>query len=105
MLWLASLTVAVLFFTKRSSAPAAYVALTWLGTAFSAAVVVWGIATGLDTETDAVGFAAATVRDLLLIVVWTLYMLQSRRVKATFVRRLRRPTGCHGFCVAWAGRR
>lgn len=89
LLFIASLVLLVLFFTKRSSAPAVYVALFWIGSVWSSAVVWWSISAGLDTETPMAAAIGSVVRNVFFAALWTLYMLNSRRVAATFVRRLR----------------
>src|SRR5690606_4028765 len=102
VVFIASIAVAVLFFRKRTSAPAAYIVLQWVGAGFVGAMLWWSISTGLDTETTAAGAISELVRDLATTVLWTLYMLSSRRVRATFVRRLpqRRAEAVSGIAPA-----
>jgi transglutaminase-like putative cysteine protease len=86
----ASVLLVWLFFTKRTSAPVFYIAVQWGALVVFTVFVIWGIAADLDMETDPARFTAETLRDTLVAAIWTAYMLSSRRVKATFVRR-RRP--------------
>jgi hypothetical protein len=79
-----------LFMTKRTSAPAIYIALLWISTAVFTLVVLWSVAAGFDTETQAVDVSRDLVRDVIGGAIWTWYMISSRRVKATFVRRYRK---------------
>ena len=79
-----------LFFTKRSSAPKFFIAFSWSGIAFGIAVIAWTAASGLGEDTLTGRFVGETLREIVVTGLWTAYMLQSRRVKGTFVRRLRR---------------
>jgi hypothetical protein len=83
----ASVLVLVLFFKKRSSLPRFYIAMTWIMLVFGTALGAWAIMMGLDTETPWARLIGETTRDVLVSAVWTAYMLSSRRVAATFVRR------------------
>lgn len=103
LLCIGSLFVAQLFFTKRTSAPAAFIALNWLGAAFSVSAVAWGMVAGLDADTTAGAFAVMAVRTSVVTLIWTLYMLASQRVRATFVRRLSAPVPAPGAHAAAAG--
>jgi len=89
LVFIGSIVVAVLFFRKRSSAPTGYIALLWVGAAFPFALVWWGVSAGLDTDTTLTQANVELGRDLIFALLWTLYMLKSRRVRSTFVRRLR----------------
>ncbi len=91
VLTVASTLAAWLFFTKRSSAPKFFIATSWGGIAFGIAVIAWAAVSGLNDETVTPRFVGETLREILVTVLWTAYMLQSRRVKNTFVKRLRRP--------------
>jgi transglutaminase-like putative cysteine protease len=81
-----SVLSAFLFFKKRSSAPIVLVALLWLG---------WLVALGLELFDAALGIhnysfmraAGLASRDFFLAGAWSLYMLGSQRVKATFIAR------------------
>ncbi|HEX6993234.1 MAG TPA: DUF3857 domain-containing protein [Gammaproteobacteria bacterium] len=89
LVFIASIVVAVLFFRKRSSAPAAYIGLLWAGDAFMIGMLWWNVSAGLDTETTTAAAIGETIRELIFTTLWTLYMLMSRRVRGTFQRRLR----------------
>jgi hypothetical protein len=78
-----------LFLTKRTSAPAVYIALLWISTVVFTIVVIWSVAAGFDTETQAIDVSGDLVGDVFNAMIWTAYMVSSRRVKATFVRRYR----------------
>lgn len=90
VLTVAGALTAWLFFTKRSSAPKFFIAFSWGGIAFGIAVIAWTTVAGLDDETVTPRFVGETLREILVTGLWTAYMLLSRRVQATFVRRLRR---------------
>ena len=90
LLFVASVLTLWLFITKRTSAPAFFIALQWISTVVFTLVVLWSVAAGFDTETQAVEVSGDLVRDAFGATIWTAYMLSSRRVKATFVRRYRK---------------
>jgi hypothetical protein len=89
-----------LFATKRTSAPALYIALEWLSLVFLTAFVVWAMGSGLDQETRPTELAGDVLRDLIGAVIWTAYMTSSRRVRATFVGRLKVSPGVPASAVA-----
>lgn len=89
VLAVASVLSAVLFFAKRTSGPAVFVAVAWAGVAFWTAVTAWSLLSGLDTETRADAFGREATRDVIGTLIWTAYMLSSKRVAATFTRRYR----------------
>ncbi|HEU4618231.1 MAG TPA: DUF3857 domain-containing protein [Gammaproteobacteria bacterium] len=91
LLLIGSVLTSILFFKKRTSAPAAFIALNWLTVVFSAGVILWTSASGFDDSSDAAVSIGGITRDVVVTLAWTLYMLRSERVKATFVRRLRSP--------------
>lgn len=88
LLFVMSLLLAALFFRKRTSAPAMFVAFNLAVWLWGSALQVWLILSGLDTETTPAELTGGLVRDSLPIFIWTIYMVVSRRVKATFVNRL-----------------
>jgi uncharacterized protein DUF2569 len=85
--FVASILNAVLFFARRTSAPLVFIVTSWLGSAWAFGVALWGMSSGLDTDTTPEWLGAQTMRDVLATLIWTGYMLWSRRVAATFVRR------------------
>jgi transglutaminase-like putative cysteine protease len=81
-------TTAILFFRRRTSAPAFYILASWLAIFYAPGVEAF-------FETINLGDAATKMtpgKDLLTGcvrgVIWTAYMVRSRRVQATFVERL-----------------
>jgi transglutaminase-like putative cysteine protease len=79
---------AVLFFAKRTSAPRYFVALTWFVVVTDGAAVIWSLAAGFNKDLNATGVFSDVMRSIVSAFVWTAYMSSSKRVKATFVRRL-----------------
>ena len=86
----ASVLGAWLFFTKRTSAPAFYLGTQWGAIVLFVTFVTWAMVSGFDEETTVVVHVGETVRDVFWTVIWTAYILSSRRVAATFVARRRR---------------
>jgi hypothetical protein len=86
-----SIVVAMLFFRKRSSVPATFVGFMWVMTITSAAVITYLGLAGLDDESSLPNLVRSVSRDMIGAVVWTMYMLRSARVKATF--RVRASSG------------
>lgn len=83
-----SLLVLVLFFRKRSSAPVVYVvsmAVMWVLFAADVAFIAALDLPGVENEPETIGQLRT---QLLSALLWSAYMLQSRRVHSTFVRRL-----------------
>jgi hypothetical protein len=78
---------AVLFFKKRSSAPAAFIAVSWLSFLYGLTLMAAVMQSGLDAGTTPLTLVAEAVRGTLGTALWTAYMLKSQRVKATFVSR------------------
>lgn len=103
LLSVASVLVAVLFFRKRTSAPTAYIALLWTGALFSLAIVFWAMSAGIDMEANFAESLGATLREVVAALIWTAYMQQSKRVRATFVRRRRQPAPMPAVSAAPAG--
>jgi hypothetical protein len=83
---LAGLT-SVLFFTKRTSAPRFFAALAWFAALFGSAATVWAFSSGFNKDLTSGDLAGDLGRTVTSALVWTLYMIRSNRVKATFVRR------------------
>ncbi len=80
----------VLFFSKRTSAPRVLVAFTWFSVLLLNAVIVWTGAAGIGEAATASGLGGGFLRDILTAGLWTAYLLTSKRVQATFIRRLKR---------------
>ena len=81
-----SIVVAVLFFRKRSSAPIVLIALMWLGWLVTLGLELFGAALGLHHQSfmRAAGLAS---EHFFVVGAWSLYLLGSKRVKATFIAR------------------
>jgi len=91
LMTVASGLTAVLFFTKRTSAPRFFVGLGWSVALLLAAVTSWKVASGFDESMTFADLGSDFTRQLTVTILWTSYMLVSKRVKATFVRRHSRP--------------
>ncbi len=90
LLLVAHILAAILFFKKRTSAPAAFIAVNWFSVAYSTAVLASVNLSGLDPHSTTEHTAEEAIRSCISVVLWTVYMLKSRRVKATFNTRLDR---------------
>ena len=86
LLFVASVLTAVLFFAKRTSAPPFTVANIWLALVIFSAAGAWAAAAGLNEGKDIHGPGGAAA-EAFRALVWTLYLMLSKRVGATFVRR------------------
>jgi transglutaminase-like putative cysteine protease len=76
--------VAVLMFKRRQSFPRAWIWLLWTNVANTGLTIVFLTQVfGFNSET-VVSTVAAGARQFLSALVWTLYMLNSQRVRATF---------------------
>jgi hypothetical protein len=78
---------AVLFFTKRTSAPRVFAALCWFAALLGGAVTGWAFEAGFNKGLKSASPAGAFARNVIVALIWTMYMFASNRVKATFVRR------------------
>lgn len=84
-LWLIVVFLLYLLFTKRRGFAPGFILMLWLG-------LIWGALSEFSMdmiaveETNPGKFVFAVLRDLIGAVVWTAYMMQSERVRATFVR-------------------
>lgn len=87
-LFVACLLLLVLFFRQRTSAPYFFVAVLWLRAIFKLTVETWSIASGMPHETTLSMALGMAIRSGIAGVLWTAYMIKSRRVKATFRNRL-----------------
>ena len=83
-----SVTVLLLFFRKRTSLPRLYIAFLWASVLFTALDTA-GAAMLPSGEAATPEELALMIRDMFSAGIWTWYFLVSRRVAATFVRRLR----------------
>jgi transglutaminase-like putative cysteine protease len=81
-----SFVSAVLFFSKRSSAPGVIVAIMWFGWFVSLGMELFGSAIGIHSYSLTKSVADAS-EQLIAVVLWSLYLLRSQRVKATFISR------------------
>jgi hypothetical protein len=61
--------------------------LSWISVIYGSLVALWAVLSGLDTETENAQLILGIVRDSVTTLLWTTYMLNSRRVGATFVKR------------------
>lgn len=82
VLFVAGVFLNYLLFTKHRSFPAGYIAILWIGALWGALLQGSTVALGVDDKS----FGGAVIRDLVAAVLWTLYMIRSERVRATFVR-------------------
>jgi hypothetical protein len=83
------LLLAWVFFTRRSSAPKMFVWVGWLTLILDLGVSMFLMTSHLAVQVGAARFAGQALRSVLEMTIYTAYMLQSKRVKATFVARLR----------------
>jgi len=81
-----TLTV-VLFTLRRTSTPIAYIATGWFGIAYSILYIATQFAVNKSDAQNFTRMLTLSVADALVMVLWTVYMLRSLRVRATFDRR------------------
>jgi hypothetical protein len=85
--WVLSVLLLVLFFKRRSSFPRVAVLALLAGVVVQGGdLLLSGLLPGAESTAEDI---AKAVRNALGAVLWTAYLLRSRRVKATFVRRYR----------------
>jgi transglutaminase-like putative cysteine protease len=77
-----------LFFTRRSSAPYAFIVIHWIGAFYFAALLLVPIAANLSGPLDNAGLITELTGGVIETAIYTAYLLLSKRVKATFVVRL-----------------
>jgi transglutaminase-like putative cysteine protease len=100
LLLVLALAIAVLFFRKRTSLPRAFIGFLW----FDLAVVfVDEIATRCHAGIPQEQSWLPLIRQFVHVVIWSGYFLRSRRVKATFVERLRQSSGAAAALPESAG--
>lgn len=84
----ASVALAVLFFRKRTSTPAVFVAFLVALELYNVLVVGVVASSGIKDAGSEKDVAQALASGVIAVAIWSAYMLQSVRVKATFVNRL-----------------
>lgn len=82
-----SITVLLLFFRRRTSAPLLFIALLLTVQLYSVALIGVFAASGIE-DADNTMLSAETVREAIFTAIWVAYMIRANRVKATFVVRL-----------------
>jgi transglutaminase-like putative cysteine protease len=85
-----AVTLALLFFRKRSNLPPAYAAFLWVSVVFTVIDQATAQAVLAKDPTNAFEWNLV-VRDVVSALIWGSYFLVSRRVASTFVRRLHQP--------------
>jgi hypothetical protein len=88
MLLVAYVLAIVLLFRKRTSFPITFIVLSWISVIYGALFSLWIVMSGLDTETKNEQLVADIIKEAAFAFLWTGYMLQSKRVGATFVTRV-----------------
>lgn len=82
-----TVSTAIAFFRHRTSTVWLWIVLVWSVLAFGLAIGwVVGVLFG-ETIAEGMEAVADSVREVVSAVVWTVYMLRSQRVRATFTRR------------------
>ncbi|HMN44408.1 MAG TPA: DUF3857 domain-containing protein [Povalibacter sp.] len=74
-----------LLFRKHRAYPAGYIATSWIGVLLGLLAMAALFALGAVEEKEQISSIAEIVRDSFSAVIWTCYMVQSQRVRATFV--------------------
>lgn len=78
-----------LFFRRRSSAPYVFIVSHWVEALYSAALLLFRIATHVLIQPNTAVLVGTLTGIALLPTIYTAYFLLSKRVKATFTVRLR----------------
>ena len=65
---------------KRTSFPIIFIALSWITVIYGVLISLWAVMSGLDTETENEQLIADIIQQTALALLWTGYMLQSKRV-------------------------
>jgi|GEM_PF-5832778 len=101
-----TVTVALLFFRKRSSTPIRFVIQVWIAAIVSLLLTNSAAAGGIKTVAKFAIGPFQLLKDVLILMLWSAYMLRSKRVKATFTKRWREPVqapepapAAHGFAA------
>jgi hypothetical protein len=84
-----SLTVCLLFFRKRTSAPKLFIWFLVSLALYALMVVSIGAASGIENAGNDKDIVQSLFSGAFSIAIWGTYMAQSARVKATFTNRLR----------------
>lgn len=87
LLFVYAIALALLFFKRRSSVPALYVAFLWIFLAYLILFLGAEAMAGISKSITMTTVAGTFVRSFLSSSLWTAYFIRSDRVKATFVRR------------------
>jgi transglutaminase-like putative cysteine protease len=87
LLMVGFLLSAILFFSRRSSAPPVFIAVHWLSFSWSIAAQLYLSACHLAAHTTLGQRLWGSRYDVVCLVLYTAYLVQSKRVKATFVER------------------
>ena len=94
MLFVAQVTAVPIFFGRRTSAPALFIAVAWLTVVYSIGLDAWTANTRSPEASVAfvVGYGLGSSYPAIAgALLWTIYMNRSQRVRATFVERYRQP--------------
>jgi len=83
-----SITASVLFFRKRTSAPALFVTLLAATATYGLMVIGTAIGSGIKDAGKASDVLTQLLSSVASLSIWSAYMFQSSRVKATFITRL-----------------
>jgi transglutaminase-like putative cysteine protease len=78
-----------LFLRKRSSAPPMFIAIHWASVVYAMVLSAFLVAAHLSVNVDSSKLAGELLGGVVRVGIYTAYLLQSRRVKATYV--VRRP--------------
>jgi hypothetical protein len=81
--------LAWVFFMRRTSAPSIFVSMCWAAVALNAIGSVFLMVSHLGFEMPPIKLAGQVTGGLVRAGIYTGYMVLSKRVKATFVMRLR----------------
>jgi transglutaminase-like putative cysteine protease len=84
-LLLTSAFLLYLLFARRRAFVPGFIIMLWVGLLWAVLLEFAMDALGLE-KTDPAKFAFSIVRDVIVAVIWTAYMMKSERVRATLVR-------------------
>ncbi len=83
-----TITVAILFFRKRTSVPLLFSAMLAILLAYDTTLLASLAAAKIDKSINSAEVWTQGLRSFAATLLWSLYMLKSERVKSTFTRRL-----------------